>query len=65
MSNIIKILLEEHRNIDRLLLVLEHELEIFDRSEEPDYEICGRLSSISKIIPRIVITRKRIWFLKS
>lgn len=39
MSNIIQILLEEHRNIDRLLLVLEHELEIFDRSEEPDYEI--------------------------
>ena len=39
MSNIIKILLEEHRNIDRLLLVLEHELEVFDRSEEPDYEI--------------------------
>jgi len=39
MSNIIQILLEEHRNIDRLLLVLERELEIFDRSEEPDYEI--------------------------
>jgi hemerythrin-like domain-containing protein len=39
MSNIIQILLEEHRNIDRLLLVLEHELEVFDRSEEPDYEI--------------------------
>jgi hemerythrin-like domain-containing protein len=39
MSNIIQILLEEHRNIDKLLLVLEHELEIFDRSEEPDYEI--------------------------
>ena len=39
MSNIIKILLEEHRNIDKLLLVLEHELEVFDRSEEPDYEI--------------------------
>jgi hemerythrin-like domain-containing protein len=39
MSNIIQILLEEHRNIDKLLLVLEHELEVFDRSEEPDYEI--------------------------
>ena len=33
MSNIIQILLEEHRNIDKLLLVLEHELEVFDRSE--------------------------------
>lgn len=39
MSNIIQILLEEHRNIDKLLLVLEHELEVFDRSEAPDYEI--------------------------
>jgi hemerythrin-like domain-containing protein len=39
MSNIIQILLEEHRNIDKLLLVLENELEVFDRSEEPDYEI--------------------------
>jgi hemerythrin-like domain-containing protein len=39
MSNIIQILLEEHRNIDKLLTVLEHELEVFDRSEEPDYEI--------------------------
>lgn len=39
MSNIIQILLEEHRNIDKLLFVLEHELEVFDRSEEPDYEI--------------------------
>ena len=39
MSNIIQILLEEHRNIDKLLLVLERELEVFDRSEEPDYEL--------------------------
>ncbi len=39
MSNIIQILLEEHRNIDKLLLVLEHELEVFDRREVPDYEI--------------------------
>jgi len=39
MSNIIQILLEEHRNIDKLLLVLEQELQVFDRNEEPDYEI--------------------------
>lgn len=39
MSNIIQILLEEHRNIDKLLLVLERELDVFDRSEAPDYEI--------------------------
>lgn len=31
MSSIIEILLDEHRNIERLLHILEQELEIFDR----------------------------------
>jgi hemerythrin-like domain-containing protein len=39
MPKIIDILLEEHQNIEKLLLVLEHELEVFDRSGRPDYEI--------------------------
>ena len=39
MSRIIETLLEEHRNIEKLLHVLEQELEIFDRGESPDYEI--------------------------
>ena len=39
MPKIIDILLEEHQNIDKLLLVLEHELAFFDRSERADYEI--------------------------
>lgn len=39
MPRIIDILLEEHQNIEKLLLVLEHELEVFDRSGRPDYEI--------------------------
>jgi hemerythrin-like domain-containing protein len=39
MSGIIEILLEEHRNIKKLLLVLEQELEVFDYSDQPDYEI--------------------------
>jgi hemerythrin-like domain-containing protein len=39
MPKIIDLLLEEHQNIEKLLLVLEHELEIFDRSGRPDYEI--------------------------
>ena len=29
----------EHRNIERLLDMLEHELDIFDRGERPDYEV--------------------------
>jgi hemerythrin-like domain-containing protein len=39
MPKIIDILLEEHQNVEKLLLVLEHELEVFDRSGQPDYEI--------------------------
>jgi hemerythrin-like domain-containing protein len=39
MSRIIEILLDEHRNIEKLLHILEQELEIFDRGESPDYEI--------------------------
>jgi hemerythrin-like domain-containing protein len=39
MPKIIDILLEEHQNIEKLLLVLEHELEIFDSTGRPDYEI--------------------------
>ena len=39
MSNIIKRRREEQFIIDKVRLVLEHELEVFDRSEEPDYEI--------------------------
>ena len=39
MPKIIEILLEEHQNIEKLLLVLEHELEMFDRGARPDYEI--------------------------
>jgi hemerythrin-like domain-containing protein len=39
MSKIIEILLDEHRNIEKLLRVLEQELEVFDHSESPDYEI--------------------------
>ncbi len=39
MPEIIDILLEEHQNIEKLLLVLEHELELFDAGGRPDYEI--------------------------
>jgi hemerythrin-like domain-containing protein len=38
MTRLIEVLREEHRNIEKLLLVLEQELSIFDRKERPDYE---------------------------
>jgi hemerythrin-like domain-containing protein len=36
---VIEILRREHRNIERLLAILERELEIFDRGDRPDYEV--------------------------
>ncbi len=39
MSKIIEVLLREHQNIEKLLLVLEEELKAFDHGEPPDYEI--------------------------
>jgi hemerythrin-like domain-containing protein len=38
MIRMIEILREEHRNIEKLLYVLEQELSVFDRRERPDYD---------------------------
>jgi hypothetical protein len=43
MVEIIEILREEHRNIEKLLRVMEQELSVFDRAERPDYEVFGEL----------------------
>ncbi len=39
MTAIIRILQEEHRNIEKVLCVLEKELSVFDKLERPDYEV--------------------------
>jgi hemerythrin-like domain-containing protein len=39
MTYVIEILRQEHRNIEKLLRVLERELSLFDRGERPDYEV--------------------------
>ncbi len=39
MTEILDILREEHRNIEKLLLVLERELSVFNRAERPDYHV--------------------------
>jgi len=39
MTRNIEALREDHRNIEELLVVLEHEISVFSRSERPDYEI--------------------------
>jgi hemerythrin-like domain-containing protein len=44
-TKIIESLREEHRNIEEVLLVLEHELNIFSRGDRPDYEIINAVIS--------------------
>lgn len=39
MIEIIEILHQEHRNIEKLLRVLERELNVFDRGDRPNYEV--------------------------
>jgi len=39
MTETIELLREEHRRIEKLLLVLEQEVAVFDRRDPPDYEV--------------------------
>jgi hemerythrin-like domain-containing protein len=50
---IIERLSQEHRNIETLLAVLEHELEIFDRGDRPDYEVIRAIISYFEVYPEV------------
>jgi hemerythrin-like domain-containing protein len=50
---IIERLSQEHRNIERLLAVLERELEIFDRGDRPDYEVIRAVISYFELYPEV------------
>ncbi len=51
MVEIIEILRQEHRNIEKLLCVMEEELTVFDRGERPDYEVFGAIIEFFKRYP--------------
>jgi len=51
MVEIIEILRQEHRNIEKLLSVLEQELSVFARGERPDYEVVGAIIEYFKQYP--------------
>jgi hemerythrin-like domain-containing protein len=51
MVEIIEILRQEHRNIEKLLDVMEQELSVFDRGERPDYEVFGAVIDFFKKYP--------------
>ena len=51
MIEIIEILHQEHRNLEKLLRVMEQELRVFDRGERPDYEVFGAIIEFFKKYP--------------
>jgi hemerythrin-like domain-containing protein len=46
---IIERLSREHRNIEKLLTILERELEVFDRGDRPDYEVIRAIISYFEV----------------
>ena len=48
---IIDLLRQEHRNIEKLLLVLEQELNLFARGERPDYEVIRAVIAYFEVYP--------------
>jgi len=48
---IIDYLRQEHQNIEKLLLVLEQELGVFDRGERPDYEVIQAVIAYFEVYP--------------
>jgi hemerythrin-like domain-containing protein len=50
---IIERLSQEHRNIDKLLAILERELEVFDRGDRPDYEVIRAVISYFEVYPEV------------
>ena len=50
---IIDFLRQEHRNIEKLLLVLEKELNVFDRGQQPDYEVIRAVIAYFGVYPEV------------
>ena len=62
---IIERLSREHRNIEKLLAVLEREIEIFDRGTAPTMKSFAGLFTISNSILSCTTIRKKNWCLPS
>jgi hemerythrin-like domain-containing protein len=50
---IVERLSQEHRNIEKLLAILERELEVFDRGDRPDYEVVRAVISYFEVYPKV------------
>jgi hemerythrin-like domain-containing protein len=65
MVEIIAILRQEHRNIEKLLLVIEQELTVFDRGERPDYQVFGAIIEFFKNYPDTCHHPRRTSFMRN
>ena len=59
MTYVVEVLRQEHRNIERLLRVLEQELRVFDRGNRPDYEVVLGVIDYFKDYPIHATIQKR------
>lgn len=50
---VIERLSQEHRNVERLLGVLERELDVFDQGKRPDYEVVRAIISYFEVYPEL------------
>src|SRR5437763_12489976 len=50
---IIERLSQEHLNIEKLLAILERELEVFDRGDRADYEVIHAIISYFELYPEV------------
>src|SRR6185295_10020322 len=50
---IIERLSQEHRNIEKLLAILERELQVFDRADRPDYKVIDAVISYFELYPEV------------
>lgn len=48
---VIEILRQEHRNIEKLLLILEREMDVFVRGKRPDYEVVHAVIAYFQVYP--------------
>ena len=60
MTYVVEVLRQEHRNIEKLLRVLEQELSVFNRGERPNYEVILGVIDYFKDYPDSCHLRRRI-----
>ena len=53
MPNVIEMLRGEHENFSEVLSVLEHQIEIFERAGQPDYDLIRKIIEYFMVFPDV------------